>query len=87
MPATPARPRAFRVSQRTRTAIFTHSIQSISNLQTSPYPETLLRSTVARYIVPCYQRCMTNLLYFLVAVEAGLIGFKLYSGLLSVVRA
>jgi len=30
---------------------------------------------------------MTHLLYFLVAVEAGLLGFKLYSGLLSVVRA
>jgi hypothetical protein len=30
---------------------------------------------------------MTHLLYFLIAIEAGLIGFKFYSGLLSVVRA
>jgi len=30
---------------------------------------------------------MTNLLHLLIAIEAGLIGFKLYSGLLSVVRA
>ena len=87
MPATPAPPRAFRVSQRTRTAIRTHFIHSMLNLQTSPYPETLLRSTVARYNVPCYQRCMTNLLYFLVAVEAGLIGFKLYSNIIGVWRA
>jgi hypothetical protein len=30
---------------------------------------------------------MTNLLYFLVAVEAGLIGFKLYSNIIGVWRA
>jgi len=30
---------------------------------------------------------MTNLLYLLLSIEAGLLGFKLYSGLLSVVRA